>query len=283
METRGTIVLTEKSFDTGESTINYAEGIARGSPLVLLHGATSWWRDVQPLIDKLNPSYHVYACDHRGHGNSGHAGVGHYRIADYARDTTAFLKACVSNSAIVIGHSLGALVALHVASQLPGHVRALVLLEPPLEVREIPIAQLPVFGWFSWVYQTITSSSSLSEIAEKCQAVMPTLDEEAAALMAKMYSTLDPESVAALIDGTLIEGFDWATIQGITCPTLLLWGEKVGDAPSAMRPQDAEFLCAHVARSRQIQIKGTGHLGHHKKPDEYVRHITSFLTSLEQT
>jgi pimeloyl-ACP methyl ester carboxylesterase len=277
-------MLTEKSFNTGEITINYAESPARGSPLVLLHGATSWWRDLQPLIHTLSSSYHVYACDHRGHGNSGHAAGGEYHLSHYARDTAAFLKGCVSEPAVVIGHSLGALVALEVASQLPEYVRALVLLEPPLEVREVPLAQLPYMAWFSWVHQTITSSSSIAELAEKCQVMMPALDTAAATEMAKMYSTLDPISVAAMIDGTLIEGVDWtAVLQRITSPTLLLWGEKDHEVSSAVRPEDAEFLLANVAGSRGVQIKGTGHIGHWEKPDEYSRHISGFLASLEQT
>jgi pimeloyl-ACP methyl ester carboxylesterase len=277
-------MLTEKSFDTDEITINYAESPALGSPLVLLHGATSWWRDLQPLIDKLSFSYHVYACDHRGHGKSSHAGAGQYHLSDYARDTAAFLKGGVADSAILVGHSLGALVALEVASQLPQYVRALVVLDPPLEIREIPIEQLPYFGWFSWVHQTITSSSSVSEIAEKCQAMMPTLDAAAATDMAKMYGTLDPKSVAATIDGTLIEGVDWtAVLQSIHCPTLLLWGEKDRDVPSALRPEDAEFLLANVAGSKAVQIKGTGHIVHWEKPDECVSHVKGFLGSLERT
>lgn len=43
-------MLTEKRFDTGTLTINYAEGLANGSPFVLLHGATACWRELTPLM-----------------------------------------------------------------------------------------------------------------------------------------------------------------------------------------------------------------------------------------
>ena len=46
-------MLTESSFDTGEVVINYAEGPALGSPLVLLHGSTLDWQSWQHLIPPL--------------------------------------------------------------------------------------------------------------------------------------------------------------------------------------------------------------------------------------
>ena len=64
-------MLTESSFDTGEVVINYAEGPALGSPLVLLHGSTLDWQSWQHLIPPLAQTWHAYACDLRGHGKSG--------------------------------------------------------------------------------------------------------------------------------------------------------------------------------------------------------------------
>lgn len=46
-------MLDEKRFDTGLLTINYAEGPVNGLPIVLLHGATARWQDLNPLITEL--------------------------------------------------------------------------------------------------------------------------------------------------------------------------------------------------------------------------------------
>jgi len=83
-------MLPEKFFDTGELTINYAEGGESGPPLVLLHGLTGRWQDFQPVIPQLTPKWHVYGCDLRGHGKSGRI-AGHYYLTDYLRDLIAFL------------------------------------------------------------------------------------------------------------------------------------------------------------------------------------------------
>jgi hypothetical protein len=39
-------MLTEKTFDTGSLKINFAEGPANGMPLVLLHGGTARWQEL---------------------------------------------------------------------------------------------------------------------------------------------------------------------------------------------------------------------------------------------
>jgi len=61
----------ERTFDTGEVILNYAEGPASGPPLVLLHGFTGRWQGFLPLLPALSLRWHVYAPDYRGHGKSG--------------------------------------------------------------------------------------------------------------------------------------------------------------------------------------------------------------------
>ena len=68
-------MLTEKSFDTGEIVINFAESDTIGPPLVLLHGATLNWQTFGDFIPALEQRWRLYACDLRGHGGSGRAGV----------------------------------------------------------------------------------------------------------------------------------------------------------------------------------------------------------------
>ena len=63
-------MLTERSFDAGEVTINFAEGPANGPPLVLLHGGTDRWASFESVIPALKEEWHIYALDFRGHGKS---------------------------------------------------------------------------------------------------------------------------------------------------------------------------------------------------------------------
>jgi pimeloyl-ACP methyl ester carboxylesterase len=81
-------VLTEKTFDTGEVVINYAEGPPSGPPMVLLHGSTQRWQFWQFLLPNLTSRWQVYLLDLRGHGKSGRV-ANQYRLVDYTRDQTS--------------------------------------------------------------------------------------------------------------------------------------------------------------------------------------------------
>src|SRR5207253_934295 len=109
--------------------LHVARGPAHGPPLVLLHGITRRWNDFAPLLPALAARWEVFALDHRGHGLSDRAG--RYGLGDYAADAAAWLAASVRESAVVVGHSLGALTALLVAQAERERVRGLVLEDPP--------------------------------------------------------------------------------------------------------------------------------------------------------
>ncbi len=126
--------------------------------MLLLHGLTSaagtWWRIASGLADA---GYSVTAPDLRGHGASPR--TERYRLAAYAADVAALRpdgpgpgvpgagSAGSGDSGsgglgadrpwdLVIGHSLGAAVAVKVAESHPGWSRALLLLDPVLTVTE---------------------------------------------------------------------------------------------------------------------------------------------------
>src|SRR5262245_42086976 len=89
------------------------------------------WQAWLPIMPAFADEWRVYALDHRGHGRSGHA-PGHYRIVDYAADVVAFLRERVGRPAVLVGHSLGAIISIAVAPDAPELVRAIVLEDPPI-------------------------------------------------------------------------------------------------------------------------------------------------------
>ncbi|HEY3232994.1 MAG TPA: alpha/beta hydrolase, partial [Roseiflexaceae bacterium] len=192
-------MLTEKSFDTGEIVINFAEGEAAGPPLVMLHGSTQNWQRFGEFIPTLEPSWHIYACDLRGHGKSGRATSG-YRITDFVPDTITFIERFIGQPTVLLGFSLGALVTLGVAAQLPKLIRAIVLLEPGLMLRNSSIQSIAPYEWLSWVNETLTSTRTIEEVVARCKARLPEDDEAEARRTAKMVHSLDPESVTCLLN-----------------------------------------------------------------------------------
>lgn len=109
-------------------------------PMVLLHGfavtAHAW--DFFSLTART--SFHVYALDHRGHGESEWAPAGDYRRERHAADLVSFVHALDLSPLILIGHSLGGSVALLAATQMSERVQALVIVDSTFGPRHGPSA-----------------------------------------------------------------------------------------------------------------------------------------------
>src|SRR3712207_1787845 len=124
-------MFTDKMFDTGIVSLNVAEGPAAGPPLVLLHGISACWQTFLSIMPPLAFRYQLYGVELRGHGRSGRV-PGAYHLEHYAQDTLALLRQQIAAPAVLLGHSLGGLVAIQVAAAAADAVRALVLEDPPL-------------------------------------------------------------------------------------------------------------------------------------------------------
>lgn len=102
-----------------------------GRPLVLLHGITlsalTWHHQVEDLAGP----FRVLAVDHRGHGTS-KAGDGGWELERLALDVRELLEHLDLHDAILVGHSMGGMVALRFAldhrDALHERVRGLVLM-----------------------------------------------------------------------------------------------------------------------------------------------------------
>ncbi|MEE8362553.1 MAG: alpha/beta hydrolase, partial [Dehalococcoidia bacterium] len=95
-------MLIEKQLDTGETTINYAEGEPSGDPIVFIHGIGGRWQAWSQEIGLVSSAWHPFAVDLRGHGKSAHTTAG-YLFRDYPRDVIALLEARVDRPAVLVG------------------------------------------------------------------------------------------------------------------------------------------------------------------------------------
>lgn len=273
-------MLTEKSFDTGELIINYAERPASGLALVLLHGGTQRWQDWDTLIARFDPSWHIYACDLRGHGKSGRAGD-HYLLTDFVRDISAFLRQVVVEPAIVIGHSLGAIVALGTAAAVPDQVRRLVVLDPPLFLHDSSITLLPtVKYWFDFVYQVTSGASSLHQVVETIRPYAQGADDAELQRRAEIIHGNDPRMIDMMRTDKAVQGFDMTDILSrITSPTLIICGEW--DKGGAVRPEDIIYAKQHLRSVEIVQIPGADHqLTEETHLATVMTHLTTFFQSV---
>ena len=134
--------------ETNGITIHYTRTGGSKPPLVLLHGLTANGACWTPLARALEEDYDVIMPDARGHGKSSVPDVG-YRYEDHANDVVGLIKTLRLPPSILIGHSMGGMVAAMVASRNPELLRSVVLADPTFlsprvqrEVRDSNVADL---------------------------------------------------------------------------------------------------------------------------------------------
>ncbi len=100
-----------------------SEGID-GPPLVLLHGRTANHSDWDGITERLATRLRVYVPDLRGHGARDYPGT--YPLPEMAEDIVGLLDHLEIGKAAIIGHSLGGMVAYHLAANHQKRVEVLV-------------------------------------------------------------------------------------------------------------------------------------------------------------
>jgi proline iminopeptidase len=100
-----------------------------GDPVLLLHGGPGMgFEYLEPLVDELRASFRVASYQQRGLAPSSTDGP--FTVADQVADTRRVLDALGWDQAVVVGHSWGGHLALHVAHDLPDRVRAALCVDP---------------------------------------------------------------------------------------------------------------------------------------------------------
>jgi pimeloyl-ACP methyl ester carboxylesterase len=243
----------------------YAEhGDPGGVPVVLLHGLSDSHLCWERILAELPDSIHAYAVTARGHGDASRPGS--YTVDDMAQDTVEFMDAVGLRSAIVVGHSMGSIVATRVAIDHPDRVAGLVILGAAArfitdELEEMA-AELDAMS--GPVGRDYLRDFQLSTLARPIPpAVLDAAVDESAKLS---IATLR----AALRDVCLVD-FS-GEIGAISAPTLIAWGEH--DAICSREQQDA--LLAGIPDARLSVQEGGGHAFHWEDPARFAAELSAF-------
>jgi pimeloyl-ACP methyl ester carboxylesterase len=97
-----------------------------GWPLVLLHTIRTQLDYFRGIIPKLSQHFTVYALDLPGHGYSSIDLAQRFDEPYFRRSVRAFIEALDLKDVLIAGESIGAVLALTVASELPDRIRAVV-------------------------------------------------------------------------------------------------------------------------------------------------------------
>lgn len=264
----------EKKFAASTTEINYAEGSNNGPPMVLIHGLGGRWPNWEPVMDKFAASWHVYAIDLRGHGDSGRV-PGGYEFSDYPAEVIEFLRNIVGQPAFLVGHSLGGITTVGVCAAAPELVAAAALEDPPLYIRE----------WFDEsdfapVFQAILDlrnrNLSVEDTAVELRKIDDISSDEALAMRAIAVTKADPGVWASAVDGRVSDSWDPdAALSAIRLPVLLMQANP--DMGGALRDVEATRTVDLLVEGRHVKWGDVGHGMHNEQPERFIQLVNAFF------
>lgn len=260
------VAQTEVDLPTGVRISFESSGPEGGPALVLLHGYSDSGFSFSRIVPLLPPDRRIIVPDLRGHGRSSRPPAG-YGIDDLATDVLALLDALHVESAVVLGHSMGSLVAQRIAAVAPERVEALVLVGSAPSIRGV--AGLDEFrgavdGLTDPVQEEFVRAFQESTIARPVPAeFMDVIVAESLRLPARVWRQL--------FDG-MLEAPDVAAGR-IAARTLLLWGAEDG----VFGREQQTRLLELIPGARLHVYEGVGHAPHWENPEDFSADLVAFL------
>jgi 3-oxoadipate enol-lactonase len=239
-----------------------------GPPVLLLHGLgtnSDLWSDVVPL---LVPRHRVLRLDLRGFGRSDAPADTPYSLGVWARDVQALLEARKASPAIVVGHGLGASVALELALDFPQPARGNVVvsgsasvtpLAAPTVRQHMELAERQGMAAVAALARQTIAAPARADLFERYQQAL---------MLVKPASYA--RSARALMQADLSE-----RVSDVAKPTLVVVGQQDAVAPVAQSREIEEA----VSGARLSVLPGIGHLVPWEAPQELARLVSDFAAS----
>jgi pimeloyl-ACP methyl ester carboxylesterase len=141
--------MTERQVSIGELRLAITEAGAGQRPLLLVHGFTGAKEDFTPWLEDLaEAGWHAVAPDLRGHGSSSQpAEEAAYSFAIMAADMLALADALGWERFVLLGHSMGGMIAQVMATAAASRLHALILMDTshgPLRNLDPDLVQMAV-------------------------------------------------------------------------------------------------------------------------------------------
>ncbi|KAK9776232.1 putative AB hydrolase-1 domain-containing protein [Seiridium cardinale] len=217
----------------GGTKLHYLQsGSDTGPLLICLHGLGGSTETFRPLLPRLPQSYKIILLDFPGFGKSppptGPPSVGqhvvdlHHVIKSLQEKTSGSEEKKV----VIIGHSLGTVIALHFAAQNPSIVAGLVLIGSARSASHIPFVRQRMLDMAANTRQNgIEWAAELASKSNFPPLEKRQVDDAIRAEVSKAVAGSDPEAYALTCEMMVDESHEDPDYSKITCPAVLVAGD----------------------------------------------------------
>lgn len=252
-------------------TLDYAEaGNPEGAPIVFVHGYLDSRRIWEPALPHLPRQHRLLFVSQRGFGDADKPKTG-FTQTDYVKDLEAFLDAIGIRQAVIVGHSMGGLIAHYFAVRNPAMMTRLVLVGTAPTAANSAIVGGTVMDEINMLSDPI--DPGFVRVSQGEQIRTPVPDSVFDAIVAETLKA-PARSWQGAMAGMLGEDHA-ARLTGIKCPTLILYGD--GDMYFTM--EDQRELQRLIPQAQLKVYPGVGHGLQWEKPVEFARDLALFLAS----
>mgnify|MGYP000277145891 CR=1 FL=1 len=234
----------------GDSIVHY-EVLGRGRPIIFLHGWIGSWRYWISAMQTASINFRAYAIDLWGFGDTPH-NPQKYDLDQQAELIKQFMEQMGIMKVALVGHGLGALVAMTFALNASEQVDRILACNCPLDVNSL---------------HSRLRTASLDELLDWLTARTPESDS-ALADAAKA----DPQAISTSISN--LEGKDlYNTFRRLRIPCLFVNGQN---DPAILLPSP-EQLASMPLTMHQISLEACGHFPMIEDSAKFNRLLTDFL------
>lgn len=249
----------------------YYESYGRGMPLVFLHPVNMNRYAWSGQIFAFARRHRVIVLDHRGHGLSTRPSQG-YGVPDMAADLVAVLDHAEVERAVMVGNSIGGMIALQTALDVPERVIANCIVSSATDMAPtVPETVFQAYAedfpkTYGHILGGATSARTKRRLPEVCAYIEDVYRYDANASRDVFLASMrDPQGL-----------FHWnirERLRDISQPTLVIAGEEDLMLP----PGAAAALAEGIPAAEFKNIAEVGHLYPLEQPTEFNRDLREFL------
>jgi pimeloyl-ACP methyl ester carboxylesterase len=223
------------------------------------------WTGLARVLEK---EYDIIMPDARGHGQSSIPDFG-YRYEDHANDIMGLINVLKLHDSILLGHSMGGMIAAVVASQTPNLLRGLVLAEPTFlnskvqrEVRDSDVAE----------QHRRMLNMSFYEVVADAKNRHPNRAQETI----EQFARARLQTSMAAFDVLTPPNPDYKMLMSeIDVPSLIIFSDR-----GVLSSDVVEELQLLSPKLQAEQIREAGHSVHLDQPERFTATVESFMRSI---
>ncbi len=247
-------------------------------PLVCLHGHTGQARIWDEFAEAMRGSYHVYAVDQRGHGESAHASDGYARDR-FVEDLAGLVDALGLKRFTLAGLSMGGWHSMLYTASYPDRVDRIVMVDigpEPSEAARSAGSRPPTpmrFDSFEEAVEWMRGGNPWASDARlRLDAEHKTKRSDGGGWTWKADPALFDTPLPDMSDPELMSRY-WSALETIPCPIL----EVRGSESPLVSDEVLERMKAAAKDLTSVDVAGAGHVVTVDKPMEFIEATRAFM------